>query len=684
MNQLLWIVFVCLLGGAAHSQALILTDRLHHLRNGSEPQWEEFSVENEGNRLKLTFRAEPGNHEHCLALCQYNVNEAWKVLLNDQVLGELALDEKDMVSYFSIPKERMRTGENTIEILPAAPRATEGRGNDIRVGHISLIPLPLEKALHQATVEIEVREGNTLLPCRITVADAAGTLHPIGNYPTSAQAVRTGFLYTATGKAHFGLPAGEYVLYANRGTEYGVDSVRIFLKPGDHVKKKLFIQNEVPTPGWVSSDTHIHTFTHSGHGDATDEERVLTLAGEGLELPIITDHNVLANLLPTATKLGLNTYFTVVPGMELTTPIGHFNLFPVDLNQPPPNHRVKRWDEINGEIPGSPQYNIILNHARDLHGNFRPFDAKHHIASAGQSLLGWKFPANSMEVINSGATQTDPMQLFRDWFGLLNRGLRVAPVGASDSHTVSRYLVGQARTYIRCGDEDPSHIDVSEAMESFRQGKVMVSYGLITELTVEDAYGPGDLAKTDAKTTKVTIRISGPSWTRASRVSLYANGILIRQEPIEPSPKPGLKWEESWMIKVPRHDVFLVAIAEGPNDRLPFWQFARPYQPTTGVWTPGVMGASGSVFLDADRDGKWSSAWEYAQRLTEQAGDNSRMLLKNLRKYDETVAVQVGSILHQKYGNVGGFISPGLMKRAAAPTRSGLRVYEQESAKINN
>ena len=684
MNQLLRIVFLCLLGGAAYSQSIILTDRLHHLRNGTVPQWEEFSGTSEGNRLRLNFRAEPGNQEHCLALRQYNVNETWKVLLNDQVLGELALDEKDMISYFSISKGLMRIGENTLEILPAVPRMTEGRGNDIRVGQISLLAQPLAKVLHQATVAIEVREGNALLPCRITVTDKFGTLQPIGIFPTASQAVRTGFLYTATGKAHFGLPAGDYMVYANRGTEYGVDSVKISVKPGDHVAEKLFIQHEVPTPGWVSSDTHIHTFTHSGHGDATDEERVLTLAGEGLELPIITDHNVLVNLLPTASKLGLSTYFTLVPGMELTTPIGHFNVFPMDLNQPPPNHRVKRWDEITGEVPGSPQYNIILNHARDLHGNFRPFDAKHHIASAGQSLLGWKFPANSMEVINSGATQTDPMQLFRDWFGLLNRGLRVAPVGASDSHTVSRYLVGQARTYIRCGDEDPGRIDVSEAMNSFRQGKVMVSYGLITELTVDDVYGPGELAKTTARAAKVTIRISGPSWTRASRVSLYANGILIRQEPIEPSAKPGLKWEESWTIKVPRHDVFLVAMAEGPNDRLPFWQFARPYQPTSGVWAPGVMGASGSVFLDADRDGKWSSAWEYAQRLIERAGDNSRVLLKNLSKYDEAVAIQVGSILHQKYGNVGGFISPGLMKRAAAPTRSGLRVYEQELAKINN
>jgi hypothetical protein len=680
MNQLLRIVFLCLLGGSAYSQSLILTDRLHHLRNGSEPQWEEFSGTSEGDRLRLNFKMESGSREHCLALRQYNVNEAWKVLLNNQVLGELTLDEKDMLSYFSISKGLLRSGENTIEILPAVPGTTEGRGNDIRVGQISLIVHSLEKILHQASVEIEVREGNALLPCRITVTDAAGTLHPIGQYTTSEQAVRTGFLYTATGKARFGLPAGDYILYANRGTEYGVDSVRISLKAGDHIEKKLFINHEVFTPGWVSSDTHIHTFTHSRHGDATNEERVLTLAGEGLELPIITDHNVLVNLLPTATKLGLNAYFTLVPGMELTTPIGHFNVFPVNLNQPPPNHRVNSWDEIKG----SPQYNIILNHARDLHGNFRPFDERHHIAPAGQSLLGWKFPANSMEVINSGATQSDPMQLFRDWFGLLNRGLRVAPVGASDSHTVSRYLVGQARTYIRCGDEDPGRIDVSEAMDSFRQGKVMVSYGLVTELTVEDAYGPGELAKTTGNTAKVTIRISGPSWTRASRVSLYANGALIRQETIALSNQPGLKWEESWMIKVPRHDVFLVAIAEGPNDRLPFWQFARPYQPTSGVWAPGVMGASGSVFLDADRDGKWSGAWEYAQRLTEQAGDNSRTLLKNLSRYDEAVAIQVGSILRQKFGSVGNFVSSGLMKRAAAPTRSGLRLYEQELAKINN
>ena len=88
-----------------------------------------------------------------------------------------------------------------------------------------------------------------------------------------------------------------------------------------------------------------------------------------------------------------------------------------------------------------------------------------------------------MELINSGAVQTDPLQLFGDWCGLLNRGLSVTPVGSSDSHDVSRFIVGQGRTYIRCDDSDVAHIDVDSATKAFVQGKVLVSYGLLAKLT---------------------------------------------------------------------------------------------------------------------------------------------------------------------------------------------------------
>src|SRR5690606_34345266 len=109
--------------------------------------------------------------------------------------------------------------------------------------------------------------------------------------------------------------------------EYGVDSVHLELDAGDQIEKALRIRREVPTEGWVSSDIYIHTLTHSGHGDATLEDRAITIAGEGIELPVLTDHNINVDLTPTVKTLGLDRYFTPVTGNEVTTRVGHFNVF---------------------------------------------------------------------------------------------------------------------------------------------------------------------------------------------------------------------------------------------------------------------------------------------------------------------------------------------------------------------
>jgi len=47
-------------------------------------------------------------------------------------------------------------------------------------------------------------------------------------------------------------------------------------------------------------------------------------------------------------------------------------------------------------------------------------------------------------------------------FALLNSGLMLTRVGASDSHEVSRFIVGQARNYIRAAQQ-PGAIDADEA-----------------------------------------------------------------------------------------------------------------------------------------------------------------------------------------------------------------------------
>ena len=493
-------------------------------------------------------------------------------------------------------------------------------------------------------------------------------------------AIRTGCIYTGTGQARFSLPAGGYTVYANRGFEYGVDSFRFKVAAGESVNKKLVLSREVPLEGWVSSDTHIHTLTYSGHGDASDRERVLTLAGEGIELPIFTDHNRKLTLDSLASAMKMRRYFTPIAGFEYTTPVGHFNVFQEQAGGRVPGHRVGSWDAVVDSLEVKKDDKIvILNHGRDDHDRFRPFDPAYHISSAGWGLRNWQFPANAMEVFNSSAQQADFMCLFHDWFGMLNREYWLTPVGASDSHTVGQYLVGQGRTYIKANDDDPANIDIKAAIKNFRQGKVMVSFGLIAAITVNDQFGPGDIVPTSAAPLTVKVRVMGPAWARAERVSLYANGIRIGEEMIANGSSAGLKFEKDWVLPGSLQDRFLVAIAEGPGGTEPFWVVPKPYDPSSPVFNPRLVGASGAVWIDGDGDGERTTAYAYAQQLVQFNKDNLNQLVRELNAYDASVAIQVAAILQETGKPINGPVSQPALQTANAITRAA---FEQISKRI--
>jgi hypothetical protein len=632
----------------ARSIERIFDGRLHHLRVTKEREWSDFPQQPEGPNLLVRFQAEPNTGECTLRLRQQDVRQTWKVTLNGKELGRLILDENDTVHYLPIPAGRLIAGENAllIEQIGKTP-------DDIRVGEIALDNRPLQAVLSEATVEIDVQEiGNadkpTPTPCRLTIVNSQGALATTGAKSNDQLAVRPGVIYTGNGKARFGMPAGEYTIYAGRGFAYSFDFVRIAVKPGDDVRKTLTIRREVATPGYVSSDTHVHTLTYSGHGDCTIDERVLTIAGEGIELPIATDHNRQIDYDAVAVKHGVRKYFTPVVGNEVTTAIGHFNIFPTPVSEQVPDYRAKDWKTIFASIDRQTGAKVvILNHPRDVHSGYRPFGPEHHNGLTGENLDGWQLQANAMEVVNSGAQQSDIMGPFRDWFGLLNRGLFLTPVGASDSHDVSRFIVGQGRTYIRCKNADAGNINVADAVANFRDGKVLVSCGLFTEILVNDRYGPGDLAP-QSDETKVAVRVLGPSWVKADTVALYANGIKIREAKIgKNQPKPE-KWAGIWMLPRFRHDVHLAAIATGPGVTELFWPIAKPYQAISPVVDRRVIGATGAVWIDGDGDGMRTSAYQYAQRLLKNHGGDASKLATALADYDEAAAAQVASLLRAR------------------------------------
>lgn len=651
------------------AKEVVLDAQLHHLRIGPQREWSEFPEQAEGPSLTLRFNAEANAGEQTLRLRQQDVKQTWKVLLNGKELAKLASDENDQVIYLAVPAGTLKSGENTLVIEQVGKVA-----DDIRVGEIVLDDRPVEKVLNEATVEVTVTDGTGALPCRITILNDKGALATVGAKSGDSLAVRPGVVYTGTGKAKFGVPAGMYTIYAGRGFAYGIDSVKVTVKPGETVRKELTIRREVATPGWVSCDTHVHTLTHSGHGDSSIDERMITLAGEEIVLPIATDHNKHIDYEEIAAKCGVRRSFTPVVGNEVTTAIGHFCVFPVAANTPVPDFKLKEWPAIFDGIAKAGAKAVILNHARDLHSGYRPFGPKAHNRATGENLDGWVLRANAVEIINSGAVQTDPLELTRDWLTMLNRGVHLTPVGSSDSHDVSRYIVGQGRTYIRSKDGDPGKIDVNEAVASFLAGRVMVSYGLLAEITVNDKFGPGDFVPR-ADEVKVRVRVLGPSWTTAERVELYANGRKIKEAAIAEGSKAGVKWSGEWVLPKFGHDLHLVAIATGPGVRELYWPMAKPYQPTSPVVSLRALGVSGAVWIDGDSDGKRTSARAYAERLVKEKGAVPEKLLPALAAYDEAVAVHAAALLHKDGVKIEGAEVLALAKNAGTHVERGLRTY---------
>lgn len=650
------------------AQSLVLQDSNSYLRNGKEKEWATFPDVVREKQLVLPFEWNAGTEQATLSLRQFDVRQNWRILLNDKDIGGLVVDEKDINSYFSIPANSLRKGHNTLVI-----KANDATPDDILMGHLQIDSRSLKDILSEVSVEITVigEDQNKTVPSRITIIDHNRVLQTISTKTNEGVAVRPGYVYTAHGKTTVLLPAGQYTIYAGRGFEYSIDSLVTTLKAGQHIEHTFRIRKEVETSGWISSDTHVHTFTYSRHGDATLEERAITLAAEGIELPVITDHNQNIDISPVARATDVSAYFTPVTGDELTTRFGHFNIFKTDSKEAAFNPDIQSWNDIVSKIKNSDNHlAVILNHARDIHNEFTPFDPSHHISSAGYSTLNWALPANAMEVMNSGSQQTNIINLYNDWFGMLNHGRFLTPVGSSDSHDVSRFTVGQGRTYILSGSESPSDINVDQAIKNFIEGKVLVSLGLLTKLKVAGTYGPGDLCPRK-NNIDVSVEVLGPGWAQAQRVSLYINGVKLEDRKIKNSRAAGQKWKGVWSIPAPAHDIFIVAIADGNGAGMPYWPLAEPYQPMSPEWTPTLIGSTGAVWIDVDGDGKRTSAFDYAQKVVGQAKGDLQKLVKLLSSYHESIAIQAAVLLWTEGVDLKSEKIQKLMKTAAPAIRNG-------------
>lgn len=677
-KAMIWCFLLQVASGASVDFPIILNTRSIHLGIAGKPEWQEFVGRvPDANRWETRFIAASNATEATLFIRQDGVRQDWTVQLNGKSLGKLFLMEADLVHTLPIPVGALRSGTNALAIVP--PREPD----DIFLHEIHIDARPRDECLSASRLTVQVRdaESKTPIPCRITVVNSGGTLMAMAPQTgqTSRMALRPGVIYTGNGEANIMLQGGQVTVFASRGFEYSVATQRVDLLPGKSARLRLQLRREVATPGLVSCDTHVHTLTHSRHGDATTEERMLTLAGEGIELPIATEHNLHADYSDAYRTTGMSNYFTPVIGNEVTTAAGHFNIFPVRPESRVADFRITDWPMLMKNMRETEGVRVvILNHPRNVHQNFQPFAATNFNSVSGENKRGAEFSFDAMEVLNSSAQQSDYMLVYRDWFALWNYGYRITGVGSSDGHDVSRYIVGQGRTYIPSWDEEPGRIDVERVCDSLRAGRAFVSMGLLVQASIKGLFRPGELATVPGDSVRIEVRVQAPSWIEATNVSLFANGVKIREETIpaqnpRPDLRPGEKAFLNWEIPRPAHDVHLVAIATGPGVTAPFWAIPRPYQPSSHSWEGRVIGSTNPLLLDADSDGKFTPPRDYAKQLISKHGKNPEQLLASLEAYDEAVAAQVASLLAQDQVEDATFRAA--LTKAAPQVQKGFRDY---------
>ncbi len=124
-----------------------------------------------------------------------------------------------------------------------------------------------------------------------------------------------------------------YDIYVSRGLEYDAHVVRnVSILPGQVSTVNAVLKRSVDTKNFIGADLHVHA--QGSVDSALDlDTRVISAAGEGVEMLVATDHNVVTDYHPAILRNGLQSWVNSIVGVELSTlEMGHFNAFPVKLD----------------------------------------------------------------------------------------------------------------------------------------------------------------------------------------------------------------------------------------------------------------------------------------------------------------------------------------------------------------
>ncbi|PKN55413.1 MAG: hypothetical protein CVU56_21455 [Deltaproteobacteria bacterium HGW-Deltaproteobacteria-14] len=225
---------------------------------------------------------------------------------------------------------------------------------------------------------------------------------------------------TTTGEGTMEVEAGVYDLVASLGPAWSLGTQRLVLRAGQEISVNLALVHEVPTPGWISGEFHIHAQGSFDSGMGL-HERVSRIAAEGIDMAVATDHDIETDYGPAVRDLNLQDRLKTVVGVEMSPlELGHFVAFPLAYDAAKiPAHGAPDWtcldgpglmQELTSKIAAGKDGVRIITHPRDgIIGHIDqleidPYDFSRELGFLSQTnvlLARTTCDFDAMEVFNS-------------------------------------------------------------------------------------------------------------------------------------------------------------------------------------------------------------------------------------------------------------------------------------------
>ncbi len=450
--------------------------------------------------------------------------------------GDLLMRNLGGAKSFIDYRARIRGFQGTIHAFHHRGALEPGRPVTL-VRELSFEPLPIAKPTkvpEVGTLRVAVSsEARTPLPAKLTI-DRLGRRQPLFDDDGGLDGTDR-FLWTGNGVVEKELEPGRYTMLVTSGYERDATRHVVDVRAGKTTEVESVLPRVVATPGWIAGDLHLHQVP-SVDADIGLPQRIVSIAAEGVEFAVATDHYVTTDLEPDVRWMRergvLASPLQTVVGCEVSTlghRYGHFNVFPLAMGANV-SHTDTTVDELFADARRKAPGGVLqVNHPRwdPAIGYFSYFGIDD--ASGSMSRPGFNPNFDTVEVYNGDDARDLKLvrRVLLDWVHLLGRGARYAATGSSDSHKLAFLDPGLPRTMIRHGASADDASDVAapqgNVIAAIKAGRSFVTSGPMLDVSVAGK-GPGEVVKGVGAGATIDVLVRAAPWVDVATVEVLVGG----------------------------------------------------------------------------------------------------------------------------------------------------------------